>query len=1063
MILISSSCSRMSDYTGVPFEKTDTPAWQTQTIVEINREPARAHFIPYATDDQAREDAKWTSPFLLSLNGLWKFYLADKPADRPYWFFKDDFDTRGWDDIPVPANWELHGYSYPIYLNIRYPHEVTPPRIQDHDNPVGSYKRTFRIPKTWRGKEIYLHFGAAGSALNVWVNERYVGYSEDSKTPAEFRITDALRKGKNTIAVEVFRWSSGSYLEDQDFWRMSGITRDIFLQARAPQHIRDFRVISGLDPDYRNGLFDLDIELANPGGQPASLHVEARLERHGRTVESFSRAVDIKSGPARVSFAATLPGVALWSAETPELYDLFITLLSGEGEILEILKQDVGFRTVEIRDGHLLINGRYVYLKGVNLHEHHDVTGHVVDEDTMIRDIRLMKTHNLNAVRTAHYPQPELWYKLCNTYGLYLVDEANIESHGMGYGEKSPAKDPSWKDAHLFRIRNMYERDKNQPSVIIWSMGNEAGNGVNFHAAYDYLKGVDPTRPVQYERALLEPNTDIYCPMYARIEALEKYALTSPSRPLILCEYAHAMGNSVGNLQDYWDVIEKYDALQGGFIWDWVDQGLLSETPEGEKFWAYGGDFGPEDVPSDGNFCINGIVNPDRGIKPALHKVKKVYQHIAFLPENPSAGHFAIRNKYAFIDLSDFQFEWELTGDGRTISAGMLSDVSAPPGGSVSVDVPYPDFEPEPGTEYFLNLRARLKETRGLIEAGWIAAEDQFELPFLFRVPAAATPSMPPISLHRTEDLFAVTGEDFAVFFYTDAAMMTSFQYDGVEFIHRGFIPNFWRAPTDNDFGSNLHVRSRVWRKAGENRRIRDTIVELLSPDAARAAITYDLIDETGESVALMTTVYTIFGSGDIRVDNRFRMTRDGLPEIVRFGMNLVMPRSFDRMAWLGRGPHENYEDRKTGAFVGLYSGRVADQYWPYIRPQENGNKTDVRWVAVTDAEGWGLLFKGHPLLSVSAHHNIMEDFESPERTDGQHADRSKVVNRHTTDVKPRNLTSVNIDFKQMGVGGDNSWGAWTHPQYRLTEKAYDYSFLIRPLKPGDDPSRTARIPNPDF
>ncbi|MBT6004627.1 MAG: beta-galactosidase, partial [Prolixibacteraceae bacterium] len=591
------SCNQYTDYSNVPFEENDPPPWQDQGVFQINKEAPHAHFIPFESAEQARTEDKWQSPMLQSLNGTWQFNLAQNPSERPHWFFKNDFDTREWDEIKVPSNWEIEGYDYPIYTNVKFPHEKTPPTIQEHYNPVGSYKRTFEIPAGWDGNEIILHFGAVSSAMNVWVNEQFVGYSEDSKTPAEFNITEYLNGGENSLAVEIFRWSDASYLEDQDFWRLSGITRDVYLKARGQQQIQDFSVISGLDETYTDGIFSLNIDVLNIGENAKSGVIEAVLYENENPVGNFSK--ELNTGKGNVQFTAKIQEIKKWSAEIPNLYELIITL-KNQNEIVEVIKQDVGFRTVEIKNANLLVNGKYVYMKGANLHEHHDINGHVVDKETMLLDIKTMKENNLNAIRTSHYPQPELWYELCNKYGLYIVDEANVESHGMGYGKESLAKDETWKEAHLYRTKNMFERDKNQPCIITWSLGNEAGNGVNFYATYDYLKAADPTRPVQYERAGLEYNTDIFCPMYARMESMERYAKTNPERPLIQCEYAHAMGNSVGNFQDYWDLIEKYDVLQGGFIWDWVDQGLLTTNEAGEEFWAYGGDFGPDTVPSDG-------------------------------------------------------------------------------------------------------------------------------------------------------------------------------------------------------------------------------------------------------------------------------------------------------------------------------------------------------------------------------------------------------------------------------------------------------------------------------
>ena len=1047
------SCTQYSNYSEVPYQEENPPAWEDPAVFQINREDAHAHFIPFESAEKARTEDKWNSSMLQSLNGMWKFHLAHNPSERPFWFFKNDYDTRKWDEIKVPANWELEGYDYPIYTNVKYPHAKTPPKIQDDYNPVGSYKRTFEIPENWNGKEIILHFGAVSSAMKVWVNEQFVGYSEDSKTPAEFNITKYLNEGENSLAAEIYRWSDASYLEDQDFWRMSGITRDVYLVARNQQQIQDFKVTSGLDERYINGIFSLGIDVMNLGEKAGSGTIEATLYEDGNPVAEFSKGLN--TGKQNVQFAAEIANINKWSAEIPNLYELIITLKNEDG-ILEVIRQDVGFRTVEIKNANLLVNGEYVYLKGADLHEHNDVTGHVQDKETMLLDIKTMKEHNLNAVRTSHYPEPALWYELCNKYGLYLVDEANIESHGMGYGEESLAKNPDWKEAHLFRTQNMYERDKNQPSVIVWSLGNEAGNGENFIATYNYLKQVDQTRPVQYEQAHTGENTDIFAPMYMRIEGMEKYAKSNPEKPLIQCEYAHAMGNSVGNLQDYWDVIEKYDVLQGGFIWDWVDQGLLTTNEEGEEYWAYGGDFGPDTVPSDGNFCLNGLVNPDREPKPQLLEVKKVYQYIGFEPVNLKSGVISIQNKYAFLNLSNFNFSWEITGDGAAVASGKLNDINLEPGESQNVSLNY-TVNPEPGIEYFLNIKANLKNNWSLLDAGTELAAEQFELPFSVPVKKFNTKGLADLNVQENGDLITVSNDKFAVTFNKKEGVMSGYKMNGTEYIEKGPVPNFWRAPIDNDFGNNLHKRSRIWRKAGQNRKVTNIEISEKGNNIVEVSMDFDLVNDENENIADYNSIYTIYGSGDVVVNNHFKMTKDDLPEIVRMGMNLVMPRKYDQMTWLGRGPQESYWDRKTGAFVGLYSGNIADQQWEYLRPQENGNKTDVRWLAITDGEGNGLFFEGMPLLSVSAHHNIMEDFESKERTDGRQIEGVPVENRHTTDVKPRDLTSVNIDYKQMGVGGDNSWGARTHDEYRLTDKEYSYSFRIRAIEKGDKPTQLAK------
>jgi beta-galactosidase len=1038
-----------NSYSAADLRNDDPPDWQNQAVFNINREAPRAWFIPFKDAEQSEGAGIWESSLIKSLNGSWKFHLAKNPGERPVDFYRDDFDAGSWDLIPVPSNWEMQGFDYPIYTNVKYPHERNPPHMQAHYNPTGSYKTEFTLREDWDGKEIYLHFGAVSSAMYVWINEQQVGYSEDSKTPAEFNITPYLKEGSNTLAVLVYKWSDASYLEDQDFWRMGGITRDVFLMARNKQHIRDFRVVSGLDESYTDGTFSLEVEVLNLDSDTLpELAIQATLlDKQNKVIMDETLPVNLEGQIALVSLEKRFPDVQQWSAELPNLYTLVLSLNDGEGKAVEALRQDVGFRTVEIKDANLLVNGKYVYLKGVNLHEHHDKKGHVVDEETMIKDIQVMKSHNLNAVRTSHYPQPERWYELCNKYGLYLVDEANIESHGMGYGAESLAKDSTWMAAHLFRTENMFERDKNQPSVIIWSLGNEAGNGINFEATYNYLKANDTTRPVQYEQAHTGDNTDIVCPMYMKMEQMERYAngaAGTPTRPLIQCEYAHAMGNSVGNLQDYWDLIETYDVLQGGFIWDWVDQGLWTTNDKGQGFWAYGGDFGPEDVPSDGNFCNNGLVNPDRGVKPTLLEVKKVYQHIGFIPGDLALGVVSIENKYSFLNLDRFDFSWAIRSDGETLQSGTLDGVELKPGELKDFSLGY-SIDPEAGKEYFLTMEGSLREKDGLVETGTVLAREQMQLPYHIPAPPDQR-EMPALSLKKGKEIITVSGQAFTLDFDSQSGVISSFVYDNQELLLSGPIPNFWRAPTDNDFGNNNHRKARVWRKAGERREVEKVKVKQKKSGPVHITVNYVLTDLEGESIADYTSLYVINGLGEIRVSNSFEMGKEDLPELPRFGMNLQMPREFETKTWLGRGPHESYWDRKTSAFVDLYSGSVADQYWAYLRPQENGNKEDVRWAAITNENGTGLLFKGEPLIAVTAHHNIMEDFESPERSDGRHVRGVKPVNRHTIDVIPRDLTSVNIDYRQMGVGGDNSWGATTHPEYRLTEKAYSYSFTMVPV-----------------
>ena len=1021
------ACNSNAKYDKMVFEEKTPADWENPEVFQINKEPARASFIPYSNKEIALEDQHFSSALVQSLNGTWKFHLSHTPAERPAFFFKDDYSVKKWNDIKVPSNWEMEGYDVAIYTNVKYPHKKTPPTIQKDYNPVGSYKHQFTIPEDWDNNEVYLHFGAVSSAFYVWVNEQQVGYSEDSKTPAEFNITKYLKKGQNTLAVEVYRWSDASYMEDQDFWRLSGITRDVYLLARAPQHVRDFTVISTLDDTYTEGLLNLDVQFA----KAEAAQVKVELIRQGEVV--FSEQQEISSSTAQ--FETTLPNVAQWNAESPELYTLLITLSQNE-QTLEVIKQDVGFRRVEIKGNTLLVNGQYVYIKGANLHEHHETNGHVMDKETMLKDIELLRQFNLNAIRTSHYPQPEEWYKLCNKYGIYLVDEANIESHGMGATHQGQfdkeahiAYRPEWVNAHLYRINNMYQRDKNQPSVMIWSMGNECGNGIAFEKSYELLKQLEKTRPVQFEQAENGDHTDIFCPMYASIDHMKKFAKEDNSMPLIQCEYAHAMGNSVGNLQDYWDVIETNECMQGGFIWDWVDQGILTSNEDGEAFYAYGGDFGPKDVPSDGNFCINGLVSPKRTPNPHLYEVKKVYQNVGFNANDLAKGTFTITNKYAFTNLDKYHLLYEILANGTSVKQGSIAPLHLSPYQSTTITIDY-GVNIEADTEYIINLYAKQVEDERLIPAGHIVAAEQFVLPISTKAMTQTDPN-PSIKMEaekiQGKNKQMTLGGKTAKFtvgntiytFDLEKGKLASILSDNKELLLEGLQANFWRAPIDNDFGNNLHKRAAVWRKTDERTFVKNNA---FLTNQNTLTFNFGINNMDSVEIATLSTSYSFTKKG-LKVSNTFTMTGEDLPEIPRFGALLVLPKAYGNIAWYGRGPQENYEDRKTGALIDLYSGTVAEQYFPYIRPQENGNKCDMRWMSITNDEGHGLRFEGIPTFDGGAQHHLMEDFESLERTDGRQIEGVNVVNRHTTDVQDRDMTVVNIDYKQMGVGGDDSWG----------------------------------------
>jgi len=1057
IIVLAPSCRKYNSYEGVTFTEQEPRDWENPGMFNRNREEPRATFVSFPDMAGALKGVKEDSPNHILLDGTWKFNWVKSPDERPYWFFKDDFDTRGWDDIEVPSNWEMKGYDVPLYVNAGYPFKSNPPNIHHEWNPVGSYKRSFRVPASWHGREVFVTFGAVSSAFYLYVNGEQVGYSQDSKVPAEFNISKYLKRGRNTIAVEVYRWSDGSYLEDQDFWRLSGIQRSVYLHSRPKTYIRDFFARADLVNGYRDGLLSVDAEIAGDFTGNRALVVEAQLFEGGIPVASGEAEFTLAEGKGFGSVRLSVPAVKPWSAENPALYDLVLTLKNGRGKVLEAVGCKTGFRSVEIREKQLLVNGRPIYLKGVNLHEHHDVNGHVIDRETILKDILVMKSNNINAVRTSHYPQQELWYEMCDLYGLYLIDEANIESHGIGYNKDVTLADkPEWAAAHLDRMQRVVERDKNHPSVIIWSMGNEAGDGHNFLEGYRWIKGRDETRPVQYERAekstnTTERHTDIWCPMYAPIEYMERYALDEENdRPLIQCEYAHAMGNSVGNLQDYWDVIEKYPILQGAFIWDWVDQGILTKNEEGVPFWAYGGDFGEEGMPSDGNFCINGLVFPNRKGHPSLEEVKKVYQYIAFEPVDLEKGVIRVRNKYEFTPLSLFSIAWEVVTDEGLVASGQLPVMDTRPGESQVVAVPYElPAAAAPGTEYFLNLRASRADEWTIVPAGHVYATEQFRLPQSVAPKPAAGSPMSVLVTAVDGTVFSVQGEKLAVKFDMEAGRMVSMVYDGREMVKSPLLPDFWRAPTDNDYGNNMHRRLRDWKEAGTRAGLRSAKILTPAPDMVKIVFEYDIPSIDSVKIAGLTTVYTVYGTGDVVVENSFSKVSATVPEIPRFGMQMQLPVDYHNLTWFGRGPHENYNDRFTSAEVGLYEGSVADQYVPYIRPQENGYRTDTRWLLLTDDAGNGLLVTGRPLVSFAALHFLHDDFESPGKLSGYRRD-AKSANRHTSDVVPRDLVKLNIDYGQMGVGGDNSWGAMTHEKYRLTEQKYSYSFRMRPVTAGE-------------
>ena len=1007
--------------------------WENPKVLGINKEPARAALMVFLNSKTALNSPQQGSPFYKSLNGSWRFNWVEKPADRPVQFYKASYDVSQWDKISVPGNWQLQGYGIPIYLNQPYPFKKNPPYIQSDYNPVGSFRTAFTVAEAWKGREVFIVFEGVESAFYLWLNGEKIGYSQGSRTPAEFNITSFLKSGENILAVEVYRWSDGSYLECQDFWRLSGIFRDVYLFSTPKIHMRDFEVITDLDEKCRNAVLTVKAVVRNYSGIIQKPQIKASLldekdRAAEKNLEFNKKAGEIPPGEeVLISLSKQIENPKKWSAEKPALYTLLLSLTDASGKVLEVERCNIGFRKVEIIDGQLLVNGAAVLLKGVNRHEHDPKSGHYISEESMIQDIKLMKRFNINAVRTCHYPDHPRWYDLCDKYGIYLIDEANIESHGMGYlPDVTLGNNPLWKEAHLDRIVSMVERDKNHPSVIIWSMGNEAGDGCNFEAASAWIHARDPSRPVHYERAQRRPHVDIVSPMYMRIEGLKEYASQPRERPLILCEYAHAMGNSVGNLQDYWDVIENERQLQGGFIWDWVDQGLYKTTSDGRQFFAYGGDFG--DAWNDGNFLINGLIQPDRKPNPHLWEVKKVYQYIKVKAVDPAAGLFTICNKYDFLSLDFFNISWQITANGRVIQNGIIPNINLPPQKTKDVKIPFTRPELKPGTEYLLKINFTLADDCLWASKDLLMAWDQFKLPF--KVPQKAEKGADitqKIELVKTEKAIIIKGERFELKIGKSSGVIESYKFQGRQLIAKPLTPNFWRAPTDNDNGNRMPRRQSVWRLAGPGRIIQK--IEAVRAGPAEIEVRVESLLPAGKSELIL--LYTVYGSGEVLVENSFKPGM-AMPNLPRFGMQMGMPGEFKTLTWYGRGPHESYWDRKTGAAVGLYSGKVKDQVHPYIRPQETGNKTDVRWFKLTADTGTGLLVTGQPHLSISAWPFTMEDLEAAE---------------HTFELRERDFITVNIDYKQMGVGGDNSWGARPHAEYSLPAKAYGYSFRLKPLK----------------
>ena len=1010
--------------------------WENPQILDRGKEAGRSSFLIFCNEEELKSNDPQKSELYQSLNGKWKFNIVKNPSQRPQDFYATDLDDSDWKDIRVPSNWEIAGYDIPIYTNIVYPFPKNPPFIGGDYNPVGSYRRTFTVADSWKDKEIMLHFGSITGYARIFLNGKEVGMTKASKTPAEFNITQFLKKGENLIAVQVFRWHDGSYLEDQDFWRLSGIERDVYLQAMPKTAVWDFFVKSELDDQYKNGIFTLDVTLKyfenNKIKNPA---VKVDLfDQEGKVIFSENKKIIAKE--QKISFKKAIENVKQWSAETPNLYRYTITLLDNKGKTLQIISQKTGFRKIEIKDAQLLVNGKAVLVKGVNIHEHDDVNGHVPNPELMIKDLRLMKEHNINAIRMSHYPHDGHFYDLCDEYGFYVVDEANIETHGMGAElqgkfdkSKHPAYLPEWAPAHLDRIKRMFATDKNHPSIIIWSLGNECGNGPVFYDAYDWLKQIDSTRPVQFEQAGENRNTDIVAPMYPGIKSMKEYANSQKSRPYIMCEYSHAMGNSNGNFQEYWDIINSSKHMQGGFIWDWVDQGIKTKNEKGVIFWAYGGDLGGEKLQNDENFCANGLVSANRIPHPGLLEVKKVYQNIQL---QFSDGELDITNHFNFTNLSNYIFKWELIKDGLAAKSGEFN-VEANPGESKKVNLDLDSIDEN--SEYFLNVFAVSKFDEPLVAKGHEFAREQFAIgKSSYFKNNKMTNNDSKLKYSIKNNLLSFETENIAGEFDLKKGEILKYRLknDDTTIFTSFPTPYFWRAPTDNDFGSAMQNKLVIWKEASNNPEVMSVNLDKNAAEGLLVKVIYQLT----QADVPYTIHYLIQNDGSIKITAAIDLAGKDLPELPRFGMRMKLNGAYDNLSYYGRGPWENYSDRNTASFLGQYSDKIINQYTrTYIRPQEAGYKTDVRWLTLKNTKGQGLKIEGQQPVGFSALNISTEDLDPGKKKSQRHPS--------DLDLDSQDAVYLHLDYKQRGVGGDTSWGSLPHEPFRLLEKKYSYSYVI--------------------
>jgi beta-galactosidase len=1027
-------------------ESKSPPDWENPRVFGINKEPAHATLTPYPNEVAALAGHP-SSAFVQSLNGTWKFSWVKRPEERPVDFYKPEFDVHSWKEIRVPSNWEMEGYGVPIYTNYVYPFKRNAPYVMgepdDHSwtaysqrNPVGSYRRTFTVPPAWHGRETFLIFDGVNSAFYVWINGQKVGYAEDTRLPSEFNITKYLKPGENIVAVEVYRWCDGSYMEDQDFWRLSGIYRNVSLISRASAYVRDFQVRTPFDAEYRDAIFKLHVDVRN-GGSARARSVQAKLlDESGKPVFApATKRIDTETANhAAIEFEQTVTNPKKWSAEEPNLYQLLITLKDARGKTIETIPARVGFRQSEIKGDQILFNGKKLMIKGVNRHEFDPDLGQVVTRERMIEDIKIMKQNNINAVRTSHYPNVTEWYDLCDDYGLYVLDEANIESHGYGWGEKQRISDSDdFTAAHVDRVSRAIERDKNHPAVFAFSLGNEAGWGRNFEAARAWAKEHHPEFFIVYEQHD-SVHSDVLSPMYAPPALIPAYYKEHGNgRPFFEIEYAHAMGNSTGNFQQYWDIFESERWAHGGFIWDWVDQGIRKKDSSGKQFWAYGGDFG--DKPNDDNFCTNGLVLPDRSLHPGISEVKKSYQNIKVEPRDLAAGKISIRNQYNFRDLSFVRGTWVLEENGKSIQSGAVPSLAVAPGEAKEVTLGIKQATLNRQAEYFLTVKFELAQETRWATKGHIVAWDQLKMPFEVPTAGPSKTQVSPIKLAESDDAITVSNDRVNIRFGKKSGALESYTVAGKQLITAALEPNYWRAPTDNDRGNEMPERQKIWRDAASKRMVASVAAEQVSADTVRIA--------TAASVpaanSMQRNVYTIRGDGSVQVESIFDGGDPKAIDIPRIGMQMRIAGDLRTVTWFGRGPQENYWDRNLGAAVGLYKDQVDNLWFPYIQPQETGNRTDVRWVTFTDNSGAGLKASGAPQIDFSAWPFPMSELE-------QYDKPVRSGHGHPNEIVMSDDITVNLDYRQMGVGGDNSWGELQHPEFRLPVKHYEYRFTLDPI-----------------